>query len=191
MYGIRSSRHLASISAYLNDRFQSIRGSSVAAFASANVLGLARHEDEVVAHLETELVQASGRQIVRIVPSDQVGDEAFTYPIRDVAVQVIPTVEIELGGQVAVLRMPNLHMQVGRAKEMPSESVPHDPRRTPLRDLIARWNDRPHLERAVGTGMEAAAQVPVRDAGMDVQGPRRPTATCPTRRRPAACHQVT
>jgi hypothetical protein len=36
-----------------------------------------------------------GSQIVRIVPSDQLCDEAFAHGIRDVATEVIPAVEIQ------------------------------------------------------------------------------------------------
>lgn len=135
----------------------------------ANTLSLVRHEDEVVADFEIRLVQPQGSQLVRIVPSDQLSDEAFTHGIRDVAIQVIPAVEIQLGSQVAILRMSNLQVQVSRTKEMPTESAKHNARRTTLRDLIGRWNDRSDLEGPVRTGMEAAAQVPFRDVGMDVR----------------------
>src|SRR6516162_11720594 len=68
-----------------------------------------------------------------------------------------------------MLRMPDFQMQVSRSEEMPAERFEYDASRTVLWDLVGRRNNRTHLDHAVWPGTEATAQIPGRDAGMDVR----------------------
>jgi hypothetical protein len=84
-------------------------------------------------------------------------------------VDVVPSIKIQLRGQLGVLSVPNLQVQMSRAKKMPAKSVEHNPGRAMLGNLVRRRNNRSDLERAIGTRIEATTQVPFWDVRVDIR----------------------
>ena len=76
-------------------------------------------------------------------------------------------VEIQLGGQVSILRMLHLQMQVSWSEAMPTECVEHDAGRTILRDLIGRRNNPRVLSGYDGSDGRSVGQPPACDQLQD------------------------
>src|SRR5260370_6392195 len=74
--------------------------------SATHFLGLTRREDEVKVNFEIRLVKPPSSQLVRMIPSDQLCDEAVANCIGDVRFEVLSPIEIQLGRQIGVLRMP-------------------------------------------------------------------------------------
>src|ERR1035438_6046039 len=83
----------------------------------------------------------------------------------DVVVVVWVAREIQLSGEQFVAGRGYLYVQVRRTPRVPTGSGDELAARTVGRDLVGGRPDRGDREFAVGTGREAATQVPFRDAG--------------------------
>src|SRR5260370_19217326 len=80
--------------------------------SATHFLGLTRREDEVKVNFEIRLVKPPSSQLVRMIPSDQLCDEAVPNCIGAVRLEVLSPTEIQLGRQIGVLRIPALQVQL-------------------------------------------------------------------------------
>ncbi|MNF84434.1 hypothetical protein D3C84_667950 [compost metagenome] len=110
-----------------------------------------------------------GRRALLIVAEGDFGDQLVTGGVGEIVVQVLFAIEVDLGGQVAMIRRGNEEVHVRRALAMTAQLIEQLLGRTVRRAAITRRHDALEAIAAFGIGHDTATQVELRLAAIEVR----------------------